>query len=184
WAYGGRLFGVSLVISLITAALVYVSLQWLLVGPMRRLTQGMIKFREDPNDATRVIKPARRRDELGQAERELAMMQETVRQALLEKERLAALGAAVTKINHDLKNILATMRLLADGIATSAAPELKRVAPGLAAARERAAPLHRSRFALAGLTEEVAEMEFRDGAEGFLIDNRVAPSLIAAADRD
>lgn len=197
WAYGGRLFGVSLVISLITAALVYVSLQWLLVGPMRRLTQGMIKFREDPADATRVIKPARRRDELGQAERELATMQETVRQALVEKERLAALGAAVTKINHDLKNILATMRLLADGIASSAAPELKRVAPGLAAAidravalttgtldytRERAAPLHRSRFALAGLTEEIAEMEF--GAEGFLIDNRVAPSLIAAADRD
>jgi len=199
WAYGGRLFGVSLVISLITAALVYVSLQWLLVGPMRRLTQGMIKFREDPADATRVIKPARRRDELGQAERELAMMQETVRQALLEKERLAALGAAVTKINHDLKNILATMRLLADGIAASAAPELKRVAPSLAAAidravalttgtldytRERAAPLHRSRFALAGLTEEIAEMEFREGAEGFVIENRVAPSLIAAADRD
>jgi len=179
WAYGGRLFGISLVISLITAALVYISLQWLLVTPMRRLTQGMIKFREDPADATRVIKPARRRDELGQAERELAVMQETVRQALVEKERLAALGAAVTKINHDLKNILATMRLLSDGISASAAPELKRVAPGLAAAidravalttgtldytRERAAPLHRSRFALAGLTEEIAEMEFRIGS--------------------
>ena len=199
WAYGGRLFGISLVISLITAALVYISLQWLLVTPMRRLTQGMIKFREDPADATRVIKPARRRDELGQAERELAVMQETVRQALVEKERLAALGAAVTKINHDLKNILATMRLLSDGISASAAPELKRVAPGLAAAidravalntgtldytRERAAPLHRSRFALAGLTEEIAEMEFREGAEGFVIENRVAPSIIAAADRD
>ena len=199
WAFAGRLFGVSLVISLITAALVYVSLQWLLVGPMRRLTQGMIKFREDPADATRVIKPARRRDELGQAERELAMMQETVRQALLQKERLAALGAAVTRINHDLKNILATMRLLADGIASSEAPELRRVAPGLAAAsdravalttgtldytREGAAPLKRSRFALAGLAEEIAEMEFRDGAERFSIENRIAPSIIAAADRD
>ncbi|HEY3919973.1 MAG TPA: HAMP domain-containing sensor histidine kinase [Stellaceae bacterium] len=200
WAFGGRLFGVSLVISLITAALVYVSLQWLLVGPMRRLTQGMIKFREDPADATRVIKPARRRDELGQAERELAMMQETVRQALAQKDRLAALGAAVTKINHDLKNILATMRLLADGIAQSAAPEMRRIAPGLAAAidravalttgtldytREGAAPLKRSRFALAGLAEEIAEMEFREGAaERMHIDNRIAPSLIAAADRD
>jgi signal transduction histidine kinase len=50
--------------------------------------------------------------------------------------------------------------------------------------RERAAPLHRSRFALAGLTEEIAEMEFREGVEGFLMDNRVAPSIIAAADRD
>ena len=199
WAYGGRLFGISLVISLITAALVYVSLQWLLVGPMRRLTQGMIKFREDPADATRVIKPARRRDELGQAERELAMMQETVRQALAQKERLAALGAAVIKINHDLKNILATMRLLADGIAASAAPELRRVAPGLAAAidravaltsgtldytREGAPPLHRSRFALAGLAEEIAEIEFRDSADRFVVENKIAPSIIAGADRD
>jgi signal transduction histidine kinase len=199
WAFGRQLFGVSLVISLITAALVYVSLQWLLVAPMRRLTQGMIKFREDPADATRVIKPANRRDELGQAERELAVMQETVRQALGQKERLAALGAAVTKINHDLKNILATMRLLADGIAASPAPELKRVAPGLAAAidravalttgtldytREGAPPLKRSRFALAGLAEEIAEIEFRDQADRFAIDNRIAPSIIAAADRD
>lgn len=199
WAFGRQLFGASLVISLITAALVYISLQWLLVAPMRRLTQGMIKFREDPADATRVIKPANRRDELGQAERELAVMQETVRQALGQKERLAALGAAVTKINHDLKNILATMRVLADGIAASAAPELRRVAPGLAAAidravalttgtldytREGAAPLRRSRFALAGLTEEIAETEFREGAARLEIENRIAPSIIAAADRD
>ena len=199
WAYGRQLFGVSLVISLLTGAFVYVSLQWLLVTPMRRLTQGMIKFSEDPADATRVIKPANRRDELGQAERELAMMQETVRQALSQKERLAALGAAVTKINHDLKNILATMRLLADGIAASAAPELRRIAPGLAAAidravaittgtldytREGAPQLKRSRFALAGLTEEIAEIEFRDSADRFAIDNRIAPSIIAAADRD
>lgn len=199
WAFGRQLFGVSLVISLLTAALVYVSLQWLLVAPMRRLTQGMIAFREDPSDATRVIKPANRHDELGQAERELAMMQETVRQALNQKERLAALGAAVTRINHDLKNVLATMRLLADGIAASPAPELRRVAPGLAAAidravalttgtldytREGAPPLKRSRFALAGLAEEIAEIEFRDSADRFAIDNRIAPSIIAAADRD
>ena len=199
WAFGRRLFGASLAISLITAALVYLSLQWLLVRPMRRLTLGMIKFREDPADATRVIKPLGRRDELGQAERELAGMQETVHQALAQKERLAALGTAVTKINHDLKNILATMRLLADGIATSAAPELRRVAPGLAAAidravalttgtldytREGAPPLRRSRFALAGLSEEIAEMEFRTGTDRLLVENKVSPLLIAAADRD
>jgi signal transduction histidine kinase len=199
WAFGRRLFGVSLIISLITAALGYVSLQWMLVRPMRRLTQGMIKFRENPADATRVIVPARRRDELGQAERELAVMQASVHQALSQKERLAALGTAVTKINHDLKNVLATMRLLADGIASSEVPELKRVAPGLTAAidravtltsgtldytREGAAPLHRSRFALAGLVEEIAEIEFRVVSDRFQLENRVAPSLIAAADRD
>ena len=199
WGFGGRLLGVSIVISLITAALVYVSLQWLLVAPMRRLTQGMIKFREDPQDASRVIEPAKRRDEVGQAQRELAAMQEALRQALVQKERLAALGTAVTKINHDLRNILSTMRLLSDGIAASAVPEVRRVAPGLVAAidravalctgtltytREGAPTLHRARFALAGLVEELADLGVKSGAHSMLLENNVPPAIIAAADRD
>ena len=88
WDFAERLFGVSLVISLVTAALVYVSLQWLLVAPMRRLTQGMIQFREHPENASLSLAPPRRRDEVGQAEREFAAMQETVRQAMSQKERL------------------------------------------------------------------------------------------------
>jgi signal transduction histidine kinase len=199
WAFGGRLLGASFVISLITAALVWLSLQWLLVRPMRRLTQGMIAFREDPADATRVITPMKRKDEFGAAERELATMQETVRQALAQKERLAALGSAVTKINHDLKNILSTMRLLSDGIAANPAPELRRIAPGLTAAidravalttgtldytREPAANLRRSRFALAGLVEELVELDFPADAGGIRVENKVSPKLICAADRD
>ncbi len=105
WDFAERLFGVSLVISLVTAALVYVSLQWLLVAPMRRLTQGMIQFREHPENASLSLAPPRRRDEVGQAEREFAAMQETVRQAMSQKGDLAALGEAVTKINHDLRNV-------------------------------------------------------------------------------
>jgi signal transduction histidine kinase len=199
WNFGGRLLGVSIVISLITAALVYVSLQWLLVAPMRRLTQGMIKFREDPQDASRVIEPAKRRDEVGQAQRELAAMQEALRQALNQKERLAALGTAVTKINHDLRNILSTMRLLSDSIAASAVPEVRRVAPSLVAAidravalctgtitytREGAPTLKRVRFALAGLVEEIADLGLKSGETPLHVENDVPPIIIAAADRD
>ncbi len=199
WNFGGRLFGVSIVISAITGALVYLSLQWLLVAPMRRLTQGMIKFREDPQDASRVIEPAKRRDEMGQAQRELAAMQEALRQALNHKERLAALGTAVTKINHDLRNILSTMRLLSDSIAASAVPEVRRVAPGLVAAIDRAVALctgtltytregaptvRRVRFALAGLVEELADLGLKSGTDKMLLENRVAATLIASADRD
>ena len=67
----------------------------------------------------------------GVAERELAVLQRTVRQALGQRARLAALGTAVTKINHDLRNILATARLVTDGLTASAAPEVRRVAPRL-----------------------------------------------------
>jgi signal transduction histidine kinase len=171
WGFGKRVLELSIVISLLAASLVYLSLQWLLVRPMRRLTQSMIEFREDPEDAARMIATSRRRDELGTAERELSVMQETVRRALAERARLAALGTAVTKINHDLRNILATARLVTDGLTASAAPEVRRIVPRLIEAidraaalctrtldysRDDAAPLARSRFRLAVLIDEVS----------------------------
>jgi signal transduction histidine kinase len=141
WDFGGRILQLSIIISLITAALVYVSLQWLLVRPMRRITESMTSFRQDPEDASRRIVPSGRTDEIGRAERELADLQETVRQALAQRARLAALGTAVTKINHDLRSILATARLVSDGLADSAAPEVRRVAPRLLDAIDRAVAL-------------------------------------------
>src|SRR6266849_8409519 len=170
WAFGMRILELSVVISLITAALVYLSLQWLLVRPMRRITASMTLFRDDPEDASRRIAPSGRRDEIGSAEQELAMLQETVRQALGQRARLAALGTAVTKINHDLRAILATARLVSDGLADSAAPEVRRVAPRLFDAidravalctrtldlsREGAPPFAPSRFPLRPLIEEI-----------------------------
>src|SRR6516225_234253 len=77
-------------------------------SPMRRITASMMKFREDPEDASRMIAAGGRKDEIGVAERELGVLQKTVRQALGQRARLAALGTAVSKINHDLRNILAT----------------------------------------------------------------------------
>ena len=170
WGFGTRILQLSVVISLLAAALVYLSLQWLMVRPMRRLTASMIEFRQNPEDASRMIRASRRRDEIGAAERELAVMQETVRRALGQRGRLAALGAAVTKINHDLRNVLATARLVADGLTASAAPEVRRILPRLIDAidravglctrtldfsREGAAPLALTRFRLGPLIGEV-----------------------------
>jgi signal transduction histidine kinase len=194
-----RILQLSLVISLITAALVYLSLQWLLVRPMRRITAAMMAFRADPEDASRVIAPSARRDEVGFAERELAELQETVRQALAQRAHLAALGTAVTKINHDLRGILSTARLLSDGLAGSAAPEVRRIAPNLLDAidravalctqtldytREGAPPLHRTRFALARLVDEVAAGLGLPRSDGAAVVNEVSARLIVAADRD
>ena len=199
WDFGIRVLELSILISLLTAALLYVSLRWLLVTPLTRLTASMIAFRDDPEDASRVIVPERRNDEIGLAQRELATMQEAVRQSLRQKERLAALGTAVTKINHDLRNILSTARLMSDGLAGSAAPEVRRVAPTLLAAIDRAValcsrtlsftregppPLRRSRFALAGVVEELVDACAEGGEETVHLDNDVPPSLIVDADRD
>jgi len=199
WDYGSRILELSIVISLITAALLYLALQWLLVLPLRRLTASMVAFRADPADASRDVAPSARADEIGLAQRELAVMQETVRQALRHNARLAALGTAVTKINHDLRNILSTARLISDGLADSEVPEVKRVTPRLLAAidravalctrtlsytREGAPPLRRSRFALSGLIEEVAEVVEPRTDDGARLRNNVAPTLMVEADRD
>ena len=45
-------------------------------------------------------------DEIGIAERELAAMQRDLASMLQQKSHLAALGLAVSKINHDLRNLL------------------------------------------------------------------------------
>jgi signal transduction histidine kinase len=198
WDFGVRILELSIVISLVAAALVYLSLQWLLVRPMRRITASMMNFREDPEDASRMIAAGGRRDEIGVAERELAVLQRTVRQALEQRARLAALGTAVTKINHDLRNILATARLVTDGLAASAAPEVRRVAPRLFDAIDRAValctrtldfsregtpPLAPRRFPLSSLIDEVAP-DLGLSEEGMAIECAIPPDLVIEADRD
>ena len=98
-------------------------------------------FREDPEDASRSAGATDRSDEIGVAEREFAEMQAGLRAALHQKTRLAALGTAVTKINHDLRNILATAGLVSDRLAGSDDPDVKRIAPTLVKAIDRAVHL-------------------------------------------
>lgn len=136
--YGVRIFVLSLFISVVTAALVYFSIQWLAVRPMRRLTANMIRFQQAPQDADRIMKPGDRTDEVGVAERALAAMESELRNALTQKERLAAVGTAVTKVSHDLKNILATAMLESDRLEKSDDPEVRRITSGLVKAIDRA----------------------------------------------
>ena len=105
----------SLVISGITAMLVYLALHYLLVRPMRRITANMMRFRDDPENPARVIAVSRRQDEVGLAERELAGMQRDLASMLQQKSHLAALGLAVSKINHDLRNLLTSAQLVLRG---------------------------------------------------------------------
>lgn len=136
--YGVRIFALSLFISIVTAALVYFSIQWLAVRPMRRLTANMIRFQQAPQDPDRIMQPGDRTDEVGVAQRALATMQNELRNALTQRERLAAVGTAVTKVSHDLKNILATAMLESDRLEQSEDPEVRRITSGLVKAIDRA----------------------------------------------
>jgi len=171
-AYSVNILTLSIIISMITAALVYLSLNWLLVRPMRRITRNMVHFRQDPEDPSRVMPQGHRSDEIGLAEQELAAMQWQLSGTLHQKARLAALGLAVSKINHDLRNILANAHLISDRLSGVPDPTVQRLVPKLIASLDRAiglcadtikfgrareAPPQRLMVPLAALADEVAE---------------------------
>ncbi len=137
-AYAMNILAVSVVISLVTAALVYFALSLLLVRPMLHITHNMVRFRQDPEDPSLIIVPSGRQDEIGTAERELAEMQRQLSGVLLQKTRLAQLGLAVSKINHDLRGMLANAQLLSDRLTAIPDPTVQRFAPKLIASLDRA----------------------------------------------
>ncbi|TAK48684.1 MAG: HAMP domain-containing histidine kinase [Xanthobacteraceae bacterium] len=136
--FSANILLLSLVISAITAALVYLALHYLFVRPMRRITANLMAFHEDPESPTRIIAPSARRDEMGLAERELAALQRDLVSMLHQKNRLAALGLAVSKINHDLRNLLASAQLISDQLAGVSDARVQRFAPKLVRTLERA----------------------------------------------
>jgi signal transduction histidine kinase len=139
--YGLNVLGLSIIISIITAALVYFALNGLFVQPMMRITRNILRFSQHPEDASRIIVPSQRGDEIGTAERELANMQSELTQTLQQKSRLAALGLAVSKINHDLRNMLANAQLISDRLGSLPDPTVQRFAPKLIASLDRAIKL-------------------------------------------
>jgi signal transduction histidine kinase len=155
WNYGQRILLIGFIVSVIAAAAVYVAMQWLAVHPLRRLTEAITSFQEAPEDPARIIEPSNRKDEVGVAEKALAAMQRELRQALLEKERLAGVGTAVTKISHDLKNILTTTALELDGLEATRDPDVRRMTASMMKAVDRAVQLSNTTmsFAKQGLPE-------------------------------
>jgi signal transduction histidine kinase len=136
--YARNVLILSLVISLITAGLVFLAINALLIRPIRRMTANMQAFAEAPDEPARVIRPSTRDDELGQAERHLASMQQELQHTLKEQKNLADLGLAVSKINHDMRNILASAQLISDRLAGVDDPIVQRFAPKLLRTIDRA----------------------------------------------
>ncbi len=137
--YGRNVFFLSLLISFITAGLVFIAINSIMIRPIRRMTASMQAFSESPGDPNRIIAPRDNGDELGIAQRHLALMQRQLQATLKEQQHLADLGLAVSKINHDMRNILASAQLMSDRLAMVDDPVVKRFAPKLIRTVDRAA---------------------------------------------
>lgn len=163
----------SLIISAITAGLVFWAIDRMMIRPIRRMTTSMLAFSEKPDDPARIIRPEERADEIGTAQRELARMQDQLQRTIGEQRHLAALGLAVSKINHDMRNMLAAAQLLSDRLRRIDNPTVQSFVPKLVRTLDRAvsysegvlaygrtqeAPPSRRRIRLRRMIEEVGDM--------------------------
>ncbi len=195
--YGLRILNLSMVISVITAVMIFLVMRWVVVRPITQVTDNVTRFSENPEDPSRVIRPTSRVGEIADAERALAQMQTDVLAALKTKARLASLGEAVAKISHDLRNILTTTHLLADRLGSSNDPIVARTGPKLIASLDRAISLCQSTMAygkadeappepkhilLADLIDEVVDGLSLMAQEQVSIDQCISPGLVVVAD--
>src|SRR4029079_5537323 len=131
--------------------------------------------------------------------RELSAMQQELSETLSQKNRLAALGLAVSKISHDLRNMLSRPQLLSDRLSTVKDPTVQRLVPKLLASLDRAirlcartldfgqaqeTPPRRTRFALAPLVSEVGDSLGLPQPETIAWMADVDPDLKVDGDRD
>lgn len=199
YRFSGNVLLLSLGFAVATAALIYLALHFLFVRPMRRMTASLVAFHGDPENASRIIVPSQRGDEIGVAERELADMQSDLVSMLHQKSRLAALGLAVSKINHDLRNLLASSQLLSDQLASVPDPRVQRFAPKLMRSLERAiafcqstlsygkaqeAAPDRRMIAVEPIVNEVRESAGVASADSVAWINAIERGLVVDADPD
>jgi signal transduction histidine kinase len=189
----------SLIISVITAGLVFWAINRMMIRPIRRMTHSMLAFSAAPDDPARVIRPDRRTDEIGIAQHELATMQGELQRTLGEQRHLAELGLAVSKINHDMRNMLAAAQLMSDRLrlidnatVQSFVPKLVRTLDRavsysegvLAYGRTQEAPPSRRRLRLAQMVDDVGEILGLASEGDIEFVNAVDPGLEVEADAD
>ena len=197
--YAGNVLLISLLISLATAILIFLVLRWFMIRPLQQMTRSMIAFSREPDDKANIIAPSHRRDEIGVAEEQLSAMQKTLRSTMNQQRHLAELGLAVAKINHDLRNILASVSLFSERLSSSEDPAVQRLAPRLVGAIDRAVDYTQSVLAygksgeedtapalvrLHRLAEDVAEVLGLDLDETVEWVNAIPPDMEVSLDPD
>ncbi|WP_395689869.1 ATP-binding protein [Aestuariivirga sp.] len=197
--FGINILILSVILSAIVAGLVYATLNLMLLRPIKQIIRNMVSFRTNPEDRSRIITPSARQDEIGMAARELHAMQSELATMLQQKSRLAALGLAAAKVNHDLRNMLSSAQLISDRLALAEDATVKRFAPKLIASLDRAIallsetlrfgraeepPPQREILELRPLVDDLIEAEVLHASPRILLFNDVPAGLMIDAGRD
>ncbi len=199
WRVSRNFLNISLTIAAVVTCVLWAALWRMVLRPVRRLTSNIIAFGERPQDSSRVIAPSGRGNEIGRAETALAIMERSLAHELAQGKRLAELGMAVARINHDLRNMLSAAQLISDRLATIPDPLAQRLAPRLVATLDRAIqfcqatltygagreqPPSRRRFDLSELVGQVVEAAQAENEAAIDYNIDMPPRFCIYADPD
>lgn len=205
WAmrdFARRIAFLSLAIAVITGMLIYLAMLFMIIRPIEKLAAGLADFREDPEKRRSNVPPSGRKDEIGQLQREFYDMKQGVRASFKQRERLATLGMAVAKINHDLRNVLASASLISDRLATDPEERISKMGSRLTRSIDRGIKLTSEvlNFSLSGQDEAALDIvrisllvgeaagdtlgSFGTGDRRISFTNKIPSEMIVTADKD
>ncbi|WP_297323618.1 HAMP domain-containing sensor histidine kinase [uncultured Bartonella sp.] len=129
---------ISLTIAIVAATTIYFIVHELLVRPLQNIYTNMLDFVMEPHNPSRILVPESRYDEVGITQKRISVIESELQKSYARQKHLANLGLAVSKINHDMRNILASAQLVSDHLADAKDPMVKKIAPKLIKAIDRA----------------------------------------------
>ena len=111
------------------------------VVPLEDTVHAIHRFTDDPGNLMTMLIASDRADEIGFLQRELTRMQVVYRISIKQYQHLAALGGAVSRINHDLKGLLSTALIAGEALHKAQDPKIRSKMRLFESALERAIAL-------------------------------------------
>ena len=174
-AYALRIAALTLMIGLIIIAPLYWFLTTYFVNPLRQITSHMNDFSQDPAMLLEPLRITGAAHEIAAIAHALSSLTEDVRRALRQKERLADIGEATAKINHDLRNILVSATLVTDTLSGSDDPKIRRIAPHIERAISDATNMTQNMMHYLSETkpEEISDFDLDEMAHNLTHDTKL-----------
>ena len=114
------------------------------VAPLNSLTSTLTEFAADPTIPRPTSKALKINKDFRDAAKALDELQRNTISEMRQRERLADIGEAVAKINHDIRNVLSSATLVADALLNSDDARVNRSAPHVVRSLEQAVDLCQS----------------------------------------
>ena len=137
-SYMLRGFALVIVLAMMIGIPFAIIIEWLVIFPLRRMISDMTSFARDPYQQGREETDLTHQNIISEARQAFDTMTTATRNELVQRDKLAAVGEAVAKINHDMRNVLSSAVLLSDSLEQSDDPKVARAGPVVSQAIQRA----------------------------------------------